>query len=246
MPNLSPRTWIGLGLAGIVGLFLFLIQFGTLLAIGSLGWSTLTFQGSLTAAADSLQEGDFAKAQSDFDETSGAADWMLWSSNVPSVVLIGQVPGASTAVANWQRLGIATDSITDSTGELLALYGDLSGSNGNEKIFNNGAINIERLRDLPPRVAAVDAPAYCSALRGVPFARSCQCSRPLVPCGISRHCYPRPLVPTVRGGTWWRSRTRRRCAHRLAHRCLWCWWNLTTDESASRSREPRVPICSRQ
>lgn len=157
MPTLRPRTWIGLGIAGLAGLFVLAIQFGTLLAIGSLGWSGLTFQGSLTAAADSLQEGDFAKAQTDFDATAGAADWMVWSSTVPSVNALGKLPGASTAVANWERLAIATNSITDSTGELLALYGDLSGSNGNEKIFNNGAINIERLRELPPRVVAVDA-----------------------------------------------------------------------------------------
>lgn len=157
MPNLRPQAWIGLAIAGIAGLFIFLFQIGTLLAIGSLGWSTLTFQGSLTAAADSLAEGNFAEAQQDFDETAGAADWMVWSSQVPSVRVLSSVPGVGTAVANWERLAFATDAITDSTGELLALYGDLSGENGNQKIFSNGTINIELLKDLPPRVVAVDA-----------------------------------------------------------------------------------------
>ena len=59
-----------------------------------------------------------------------------------------------SAVDNWRLAVSAAAGITGSTGDLLSLYGDLSGNGGGASIFTDGAIDLARLEDLPARVTA--------------------------------------------------------------------------------------------
>ncbi len=77
------------------------------------------------------------------------------SLETPQVDFIARFQGGVTAVANWQRVVSAADEITAATGELLSLYGDLSGKNGAQKIFTDGAIDLDRLEQVAPRVDTV-------------------------------------------------------------------------------------------
>jgi len=55
-------------------------------------------------------------------------------------------------VENWEDVVAAAGHITSATGELMRLYGDLAGQKDSEKIFSDGAIDIERLESVAPRV----------------------------------------------------------------------------------------------
>lgn len=132
------------------------LQIGLMSSLVSVALGARSFQTSLTAAVDQLTTGDYQSALSDFGEIQTAVDRVSSSAGAAQLDLVGAVPGFDTAVANWRALAIATQDVTTGTGELLAIFGDLSGQSGGAKIFSDGAIDIELLRQLPPRVAAVD------------------------------------------------------------------------------------------
>jgi hypothetical protein len=147
---------LGVAAALIGGIFIFWVQASLTASLVSLGVGARSFQTSLTAAVAQVTGGDFAGAQADFNQVQAAADRVSASSGGPAMNLMAAVPGIGTAVDNWRYLASATDSITSSTGELITLFGDLSGETGAQKIFSDGAIDVARLRELPPRVAAID------------------------------------------------------------------------------------------
>mgnify|MGYP007000044887 len=70
----------------------------------------------------------------------------------PQVRFLAQFQGFATAVENWEHVVAAAGHITSATGELMRLYGDLAGQKDSEKIFSDGAIDIERLESVAPRV----------------------------------------------------------------------------------------------
>ena len=153
-----PRPFVLLGLVvvALVGGFVLWLQIGLMSSLVSVALGARSFQTSLTAAVDQLTTGDYQSALANFDEVQTAAERVSSSAGAAQLDLIGTLPGLDTAVANWRVLAIATDDVTTGTGELLAIFGDLSGQSGGAKIFSDGAIDIELLRQLPPRVAAVD------------------------------------------------------------------------------------------
>jgi hypothetical protein len=109
-------------------------------------------QGHLSAAADSLVEGDYQKGEAEYFAAQDSANAVVGSSNTAQLAMIDAIPGVNTAVLNWQRSANATGAITQATGDLISLYGDLSGETGGDKIFSDGAINMAMLEDLPNRV----------------------------------------------------------------------------------------------
>ena len=147
---------IGLGAAVVVGLVVFWLQAGMITSLVSLGLGARSFQTSLTSAVDEITNGNYDAAQSDFSEVRSAAERVSASSGGPHMAVIGSVPGLRTSVANWRRLSRATEEITTATGSMLTLFGDLSGKSGTGQIFQDGAIDVVRLNELPPRVKAID------------------------------------------------------------------------------------------
>jgi hypothetical protein len=137
-----------------VGGFLFWLQVGLVSALASFGLNGVSLQGHLSAAADYLVDGDYQNGEAEYFAAQDAADSVVGSSNAAPLTLIGAIPGVNTAVLNWQRSANATGAVTQTTGDLIALYGDLSGETGGEKIFSDGAINMAMLEDLPNRVNA--------------------------------------------------------------------------------------------
>jgi hypothetical protein len=137
-----------------VGGFLLWLQVGLVSALAGFGLNGVSLQGHLSAAADSLVEGDYQKGEAEYFAAQDSADAVVGSSNAASLALIDAIPGVNTAVLNWQRSANATGAITQATGDLISLYGDLSGETGGEKIFSDGAINMAMLEDLPNRVKA--------------------------------------------------------------------------------------------
>ena len=154
---------VGLALALAFGGFVLWIQLAFLVSLGTLGVGSASFLASLTGTVDQITGGEYQGAEADFAKVEAAASRISSSSVGPHMVLLGGVPGVDSAIDNWQHLGAATADIAGSTGELLSLFGDLSGENGSRKIFNDGAIDVARLRELPPRVAAIDAGIKSSA-----------------------------------------------------------------------------------
>lgn len=137
-----------------MGGFLFWLQVGLVSALASFGLNGVSLQGHLSAAADYLVDGDYQNGEAEYFAAQDAADSVVGSSNAAPLTLIGAIPGVNTAVLNWQRSANATGAVTQTTGDLIALYGDLSGETGGEKIFSDGAINMAMLEDLPNRVNA--------------------------------------------------------------------------------------------
>jgi hypothetical protein len=148
---------LGVAAALLGGIFIFWLQASFTASLVSLGVGARSFQTSLTSAVAQVTGGDFAGAQADYNQVQTAADRVSASSGGPAMDLMAGVPGVGTAVDNWRHLASATNAITVSTGELITLFGDLSGESGAQKIFSDGAIDVARLRELPPRVAAIDA-----------------------------------------------------------------------------------------
>lgn len=157
VPSLSPRAMIGVAATVIAGGFIAFLQLGLATGLGLFAWGAATFQGSLQTAADNLADGAFETAQSDFAATTAAAGAMAWSARMPQTQVIASITGFDVASANWRTMAAATESVTRGTEELLALYGDLSGARGSQRIFRDGLINLELLRAMPPRVAQIDA-----------------------------------------------------------------------------------------
>jgi hypothetical protein len=137
-----------------VGGFLFWLQVGLVAALAGFGTNGLNLQGHLSSAADSLVEGDYQRGEAEYFSAQKSANAVIRTSSVPQLAVIGAIPGLNTAVLNWQRSANATGAITQTTGDLITLYGDLSGETGGDKIFSNGTINMAMLEDLPTRVDA--------------------------------------------------------------------------------------------
>ncbi|MSO27141.1 MAG: DUF4012 domain-containing protein [Candidatus Nanopelagicales bacterium] len=153
-----PRPFVLLGLAVVVlvGGFVMWLQIGLVTSLVSLALGARSFQTSLAGAVDQLTAGDYESALANFDEVQVGADRVISSAGASQLDLVGRVPGFDAAVDNWRMLAIATDDITSSTEELLSIFGDFSGKSGGAKIFSDGAIDIELLKQLPPRVDAVN------------------------------------------------------------------------------------------
>ena len=152
---LRPALLVGGAIALVVGGFLFWLQAGLLFGIGLLGTGGLGLQDHLSKAADGLTAGDYAAGDEEYQRALRSVDRLDRSAGLPQVALIGQIQGISTAVANWRRVVTAADEIAEGTGELLGLYGDLSGKSGGQKIFSNGAVDLDRLAGVSPRVNGV-------------------------------------------------------------------------------------------
>ncbi|MFM7144923.1 MAG: hypothetical protein ACKOW5_01140, partial [Actinomycetales bacterium] len=139
-----------------IGAFVLWLQAGLMTSIVSLAAGARGFQTSLSAAVDQISAGEFDAALADYAQVEAAADRVIISADTWQLRLLSWIPGVGTAVDNWQLIGSATDDVTSSTGEMLTLFGDLSGKSGSVKIFRDGAIDVEQLKALPPRVAAID------------------------------------------------------------------------------------------
>ncbi len=139
----------------IVGGFLFWLQAGLVYSFTLLGTGGLGLQDHLSKAADGLTAGDYAAGEAEYQLALESTQTLDRSLDTPQVDFIAQFRGGVTAVANWQRVVSAADEITAATGELLSLYGDLSGKNGAQKIFTDGAIDLDRLERVAPRVDTV-------------------------------------------------------------------------------------------
>jgi hypothetical protein len=143
---------LALASAGAVGAFLLWLQAGLLAGLTLAASGGVGLQSNLSAAADDLVSGDYAAGERSFQEASVAAERVLKSTDLAQVDLIERVPPLETAVQNWRRVAESVVGVAQGTGELLSLYGDLSGKAGGERIFSDGAINIDMLNDLPVRV----------------------------------------------------------------------------------------------
>ena len=138
----------------MVGGFVLWLQAGLLYAIGTLAFGGYGLQSNLTAAADGVQTGEYSDAQAKFEAAGISTEQMNRSVGLPQLNVVGRLPGVAVAVANWRLAVSAAANVTSSTGELLSLYGDLSGKGGGAKIFSDGAIDLTRLKDLPGRVTS--------------------------------------------------------------------------------------------
>ena len=146
---------IGLAAAVVVGGFVLWLQAGLVYSLSLLGTGGLGLQDHLSKAADGLTAGDYAAGEAEYQLALESTQTLDSSVTLPQLEFIGQFEGFATAVSNWQRVVSAADEITAATGELLSLYGDLSGKSGAQKIFSDGAIDIDRLEQVAPRVDSV-------------------------------------------------------------------------------------------
>ena len=148
----------------IVGGFFFWLQAGLLYSVVSLAFGGVGLQSHLTGAADGALSGDYASALAESEAAQASVALLERSVGTGQVDLIEHLPGVSVAVGNWRLAAGAAADITQSTSGLLSLYGDLSGKGGGPKIFSDGAIDLDRLSDLPERTtAAVDGLASAEA-----------------------------------------------------------------------------------
>ena len=148
------RTRLVLGgiLIVVLGGFVFWLQAGLVYSIGGLAYSSWGLQSHLSSAADGVQSGEYDLARSEYEDARASTEQLDRSVGISQVDLIGAIPGVSVAVDNWRLAAAAAGEITRATGDLLSLYGDLSGKGGGEKIFSDGSIDLDRLSDLPERV----------------------------------------------------------------------------------------------
>jgi len=146
---------VGLVLAAAIGGFVFWLQMGLLAGLTLAASGGVGLQNNLSAAAEDLVAGDYAAGEASYQAASVAAERVLKSTDIAQVALIERIPPLETAVRNWKRVAESVVGVAQGTGELLSLYGDLSGKAGGERIFSDGAINIALLEDLPVRVERV-------------------------------------------------------------------------------------------
>ena len=149
-----PRLVLGGLLVAGVGGFVLWMQAG-------LAWSTLNLaaggyglQDRLSAAADGLTGGDYAQALADYEAAQDSTAQLQKSVDIAPFVLVGRIPGFTVATENWKRAVDAASALTTATGDLITLYGDLSGKGDGPKIFSDGAIDLALLEQLPTRVDA--------------------------------------------------------------------------------------------
>lgn len=143
---------LGCLLIAFAGGFVLWLQAGLVYSVVSLAYGSWGLQSHLSAAAQGVQSGEYERARSEYEDALASTEQLSRSVGVGQVGLLGGVPGLSVAVDNWRLAAAAAGEITNATGDLLSLYGDLSGKGGGAKIFSNGAIDLDRLTDLPQRV----------------------------------------------------------------------------------------------
>jgi hypothetical protein len=107
----------------------------------------------LVNAADSLTSGDYERGQREFEQANRSTVTILKSVDTTQVSLVAWIPGIDIAVRNWRLSVAAAFNISKATGDLITLYGDLSGKSGGPKIFSDGAVDIARLETLPAKSA---------------------------------------------------------------------------------------------
>lgn len=146
------RLAVGGALIVLVGGFVFWLQAGLLYSIASLAWGGWGLQSHLSAAGDGLVSGDYEAARGEYAAAVASTVQLDRSVNTAQLAFLGGLDGLGVAVDNWRSAVWAAGDITSGTGDLLALYGDLSGQGENGKIFRDGAIDLARLTDLPQRV----------------------------------------------------------------------------------------------
>ena len=170
------RLVLGGFLVLVAGGFVLWLQIGLLGALGALARGGMGLQANLTTAADGVQNGDYAGAQAAYEQATTATQSLDASAASPQSRLVGSLPGLDVAVANWRHVVDAAGDLTQGTGELLSLYGDLSGKGGGQKIFHDGAIDLVRLKGLPQRVETTGAlltraeDALNAVTTGTPFS----------------------------------------------------------------------------
>jgi hypothetical protein len=165
----KPLFWGLIALTTVLGGFVFWLQIGLVASIGALGGSGLGLQSHLSGAATGLTAGDYAAGEAEFKLADQSTGTLLKSIDTTQVRLVGEIPGLSAAVDNWRASVEAADSISRATGQLIRLYGDLSGKSGGERIFSDGRVNIERLKLLPEEVSAAkgNIDSAAAKLRGI-------------------------------------------------------------------------------
>ncbi|MFM8893837.1 MAG: hypothetical protein ACKOE2_00340, partial [Actinomycetales bacterium] len=137
MPVRRILLLVGIGLAGLVGAIVLWIQASMLVSIGSLATGARGFQTSMTAAIDRVAAGDDQAAEANYAQVEAAAKRINSSAFGPKFSLLAAVPGLDTAIENWRYLVSSSEQITDSTGELIRLFGDLSGKRTGSQIFRD-------------------------------------------------------------------------------------------------------------
>ena len=150
----GPRIGVILGvvLAGIAGAVVFFFQANAITAVGQLAVGGYGLQDHLIKAADALTSGDYEEGAREFELTEVSVNQVRASADSRIVSAFARVPGLTVATTNWRALASAAEGISRSTGELIDLYGDLSGKRGTSKIFQDGAIDMVTLRTVPGRV----------------------------------------------------------------------------------------------
>ena len=156
MSRLTPRIWLGISAGVAVGIFIIWLQVSIFTSLASLGVGARSYQTSLTGVANQISAGEYEAAQADLVQAQSASAHIVDSAHGFNMTVLGYVPGIASAVHNWERLTDAVENITASTDDMLTLFGDLSGKSGNAKIFNDGAIDVDALKALPPRVKSID------------------------------------------------------------------------------------------
>lgn len=146
------RVIVGGALIVLVGGFVLWLQAGLLYSISSLAWGGWGLQSHLNSAAEGLVSGDYEAARAEQAAAVASTVQLNRSVDTAQVALLRSIGGLEVAVDNWQAAASAAADITAGTGDLLALYGDLSGQGDSGKIFRDGAIDLARLTDLPQRV----------------------------------------------------------------------------------------------
>lgn len=160
MARPGPRLWpvsIAVVIGTCLGGAVLWLQAGLVGSIGSLAWGSWGFQSHLSAAAEGVTGEGYEVAIAQYRAADDSASRVAASADSSQIDAIARVPGITTAVSNWKQLASAMSDITSTTGEMLSLYGELSGKEGGAKIFSDGAINIPQLNSLPPRVSAAQA-----------------------------------------------------------------------------------------
>ncbi len=151
-PRRSILPAVGLAIALVVGGAIFWLQAGLFLAFGQLATNAMGLQDDLTDAADALVAGDYSRGDAAYDRAVQSTEGIEQAVQAPQLRFLSQFQGLVVATANLDRLSIAATDIAVATGELITLYGDLSGKTGASRIFTDGAIDLERLEALPAQV----------------------------------------------------------------------------------------------
>lgn len=149
--------WLLAGLVVFVGGFVLWLQASMIGGLAMLATGGLGLQNNLGDAADGLLEGDYAAGEASYQSASLAAQRTVDSAALPAVHLLGGVPGLSVAIENWRLISDAAVNVAEATGSLISLYGDLSGKSGGPRIFSDGAINIDMVREIEPRVQSASS-----------------------------------------------------------------------------------------